>query len=116
MRINLKLKPYIYTAKTKKEVLSKFKHYGWRSSSCGWYCINLSGKNIVCFNLVKQNAKHKQVRYKTGEKKGRYKESILVRPKQWKAYVYTINEEFARQIGLEIHQKENYFEYKIKKK
>jgi hypothetical protein len=113
MRINLKFKPTIYTGRTKKEVLSKFKHYSWKSSSCGWYHTTLDGKHIVCFNLMKEKAKYRQFRYKTGEKKGMYKESKLIKPKQWKAFVYRFSEKFAKNIGLYIEQKENHFNYKL---
>lgn len=113
MNVNLKFKPFIYKGRNKAEVLSKFKAYGWKSSSCGWYKTDLSG-NIVCYNLIKRNRKTQQFRYKSGEKKGKYKESKILHPTEWTAYVYRINEDFAKLIGLVINQRERYFEYKIK--
>lgn len=114
MRINLKLKPYIYTGKTKKEVLSKFTAYGYTLSSIGSYKTDLTSKNIVAYNLIKEKAKYKQYKYKSGKKKGMYKESKLIKSAKWTAYVYKINKDFAKSIGLQICQKERNFEYLIK--
>jgi adenine-specific DNA methylase len=117
MRINLKLKPSVYTGKTLNEVMSKFRTYSWKWGNLGRYKKDSVNKNsnIVVYNLIKENAKYQQIRYKTGEKKGRYKESKLIKSKKWTAYVYKINEKFAEAINLKVYQNNRNFKYEIKK-
>lgn len=115
MELKFKVKPTKVEGYNKGDVMSKLGVGGiCLSSSIGCYFNNYQnrGRDIVkLVNFEKHNKVVKRSVNKKGEKK-----SIVVKPKHWVGYCYSISETLLKEMGLEVNQGNRNFTITNKKK
>lgn len=114
MNFAFKVKPKKLEAKTRSEIMSKVTNQGnycWSmSSEYGQGLTSLQkfgtkASKVRVYNLHKIRGKTKQVKYKTGSKKGQTKlPSKVVRESGWIAYVYDFDIAMLNMLELEVRQ------------
>lgn len=120
MNFTLKVKPIYITAKTKDELIRKIRGSRvWAvGSEFGDGLVNDTYRNerekVRVFNIHKINAKYKQEKHKRDNQeknfvKGRTKKSVLVRDKEWIAYVYDFDFSLLKLLKVKVTQNTNNF-------
>lgn len=71
--------------------------------------IHNHGRYVFGYNIIKHNAKYQQTKYKSGDKKGQTKSSVLVKKKAYKVYIYQFDLNMLNQFGLKIKQHSRHF-------
>lgn len=115
MDFTFKVKPKKLEAKTHSDIMSKVTNQGkycWSMSSeygKGLTSLHRSygakADKVRVYNLHKIRGKTKQVKYKTGSKKGQTKlPSKVIRESGWIAYVYDFDIAMLNMLGLEVRQ------------
>lgn len=106
MELKFKVKPTKVEGYSKEGVMSKLGVGGCTySSTIGFYFNNINnyptrGRDIVkLVNFEKHNKVVKRSVNKKGEKK-----SIVVKPKHWVGYCYSISETLLKEMGLVVNQ------------
>lgn len=125
MNFTNKVKPSaIMKAKTHEEIMNRVScegSYHWSMSPnygqglISIYKFGVSPDKVRVYNLHKIRSKTKQVKYKTGSKKGQTKlPSKVVRESGWIAYVYDFDIAMLNTLGLEVRQLSRNFTIKSK--
>jgi hypothetical protein len=105
MQIRLNVKPVVLTLQNAD------RDYVNRKINDHIFNINIRnhGQFVFGYNIIKHNAKYQQTKYKSGDKKGQTKKSILVKKKAYKVYIYQFDSSLLNQFGLKIKQHSRHF-------
>lgn len=118
MELKFKVKPTKVEGYSKEDVMSKLGVGGYTfSGTVGGYFTNFNnypsrGRDVI--KLVNFE-KHNKVVKRSVNKKGE-KVSVVVKPKHWVAYCYSINETLLKEMGLVVNQGKRNFTITNKKK
>lgn len=116
MRFTFTVKPRVMTAQSRDDLMRMVTN---NYSMTNTFTTNMSnvlrtpsfgGRNsddskVRAYNIIKINAKYKQIK----DKNGHTKKSHLVRSKQYIAYVYDFDVNVLKHLGLGIKQNSKYF-------
>lgn len=118
MELKFKVKPTIVEGYSKEDVMSKLGVGGYTfSSSVGNYFNNFNNYRSRGHDVIKlvNFEKHNKVVKRSINKKGK-RVSVVVKPKHWVGYCYSISETLLKEMGLVVNQGKRNFTITSKKK
>ena len=112
MNINIQVKPKKVVAKSKNELIEKIsKNHVLTFMNHGDSILRKLPQDDVIrvYNLQKIDSKYNRVYHKSGQNKGKYKESIKIVDSHWVAFVYDFNINLLKLAKIKLVQKNRNF-------